>query len=46
MATAHVHVRHSKDQQGPMLTFTHREWNAFLAGVRLGEFELPAPCTP
>jgi hypothetical protein len=25
---------------GPMLTFTEREWNAFLEGAALGEFTL------
>ncbi len=35
-----VQVRDSKDQTGPVLTFTHPEWNAFLAGVAAGEFDL------
>jgi hypothetical protein len=34
-------VRDSKNPAGPQLTFTPREWNAFLAGVRGGEFDLP-----
>ena len=38
----HVHVRHSQDRQGPALTFTHAEWRAFVTGVRLGEFDVPA----
>jgi len=42
----HVHVRHSLDQRGPVLSFTHAEWRAFLAGVHGGEFELPAACPP
>jgi len=25
---------------GPILTFSEREWSAFLAGVRFGEFDL------
>jgi len=33
-----VHVRDSKDPGGPVLTFNHGEWNAFLAGVKNGEF--------
>ena len=38
-----VHVRDSKgDQSGPVLTFNSREWQAFLDGVRLNEFDLPA----
>jgi hypothetical protein len=34
-----VAVRDSKDRQGPMLVFTHAEWDAFLSGVRDGEFD-------
>jgi hypothetical protein len=36
-----VGVRDSKDRQGPVLVFRFDEWNAFLAGVRDGEFDLP-----
>ena len=36
-----VGVRDSKDRQGLILVFRHDEWNAFLAGVRDGEFDLP-----
>lgn len=32
-------VRHSRDPGGPVLRFTKREWEAFLSGVRAGEFE-------
>lgn len=35
----HVHVRDSKDPNGPVLTFNETEWSAFLAGVRAGEFD-------
>jgi hypothetical protein len=36
-----VSVRDSKDQGGgPVLHFTGPEWEAFLAGVRGGEFDL------
>jgi len=35
-------VRHSRDTNGPVLTFTVAEWTAFLAGVRLCEFDIPA----
>ncbi len=33
-------VRDSKNQDGPALCFTPREWSAFVAGVHAGEFEL------
>jgi hypothetical protein len=33
-------VRDTKDGgQGSVLSFTHAEWEAFLAGVNLGEFD-------
>jgi hypothetical protein len=33
-------VRDTKDGgQGAVLSFTHAEWEAFLAGVNLGEFD-------
>jgi hypothetical protein len=36
-----VLVRDTKDHgNGPVLTFSPAEWNAFLGGVRLGEFDL------
>jgi Domain of unknown function (DUF397) len=38
--TAEVLLRDSKDPDGPVLHFTPDEWNAFLAGVRDGEFDL------
>jgi hypothetical protein len=34
-----VAVRDSKDPSGPILLFTPKEWRAFLAGVRDGEFD-------
>jgi len=34
-----VGVRHSMDVQGPVLQFTPSEWEAFLGGVRNGEFD-------
>jgi uncharacterized protein DUF397 len=43
LTAEHVHVRDTKNRDEALLTFTHAEWRAFLAGVRLGEFELPAP---
>lgn len=36
-----VAVRDSKDRGGPALAFTAHEWEAFIGGVREGEFELP-----
>jgi hypothetical protein len=36
----HVGVRDSKDQRGPVLSFTPHEWKAFLSGVQAGEFDL------
>ena len=38
-----IAVRDSKDRSGPVLQFTHREWEAFLAGVRHGEFDAAHP---
>lgn len=35
-----VKVRHSKDPNGPVLTFTPNEWQAFIAGVKANEFDL------
>ena len=36
-----VRVRNSEDCEGPVLTYTHSEWMAFLTGIRCGEFEIP-----
>jgi hypothetical protein len=33
-----VLVRDSKDADGPVLLYTDGEWEAFVAGVRAGEF--------
>ncbi|WP_194904208.1 DUF397 domain-containing protein [Catenulispora rubra] len=35
-----VQVRDSEDPE-PVQTYTRSQWDAFLAGVRSGEFELP-----
>jgi len=35
-----VAVRDSKDPGGPVLLFSTQEWQAFIAGVRDGEFEV------
>jgi hypothetical protein len=34
-----IHVRDSKDREGPVLNFTRAEWAAFLDGARRGEFD-------
>jgi Domain of unknown function (DUF397) len=34
-----VAVRHSKDPDGRVIFYTRPEWEAFLAGVRDGEFD-------
>ena len=36
-----VAVRDSKDRNGPVLMFTPFEWEAFVGGVRDGEFDSP-----
>jgi Domain of unknown function (DUF397) len=36
-----IGLRDSKDgNSGPILAFSEREWSAFLAGARSGEFDL------
>jgi hypothetical protein len=37
-----VGLRDSKNPAKPPHFFTAREWEAFLAGVRAGEFDLPS----
>lgn len=39
LAGGGIGVRDSKDSEGPVLRFTPDEWNAFLGGVRNGEFD-------
>jgi len=34
-----VLVRNSRDRAGPVLSFTHSEWTAFLIGARSGTFD-------
>jgi hypothetical protein len=34
-----IKIRDSKDPEGPVLQFTPAEWDAFLGGVRNGEFD-------
>jgi hypothetical protein len=36
-----VGVRDSKDRIGAVLVFDFFEWQAFIVGVRAGEFEFP-----
>ena len=36
-----VLVRDSKNPDGPVLTFTPDEWQAFLTGAQAGEFDRP-----
>jgi len=36
-----VYLRHSHHGGGPVLAFLHKEWAAFVTGVRNGEFEPP-----
>ena len=35
-----VAVRNSKDPDGPVLTFTRPEWDAFVEGAKDGEFDV------
>jgi hypothetical protein len=34
-----IHVRDSKNPRAGMLSFTPAEWDAFIGGVRNGEFD-------
>jgi hypothetical protein len=34
-----VALRDSKDQAGPVLTFSPDEWHAFIEGAKAGEFD-------
>jgi hypothetical protein len=43
--TGYVFVRDNR-APGSVLAFTRREWNAFVAGVRDGEFVLPSSAGP
>ena len=36
-----VQVRDTKDRDGGTQTYTDREWRAFIAGTKRGEFDLP-----
>ena len=43
LSSEFINVRHSKDKKGPILRFTPAEWDAFLGGVRMGEFDRTQP---
>ncbi|GGM17859.1 MULTISPECIES: DUF397 domain-containing protein [Micromonospora] len=34
-----VLVRDSKDQQGPVLSFTSGQWTGFVRGIKVGTFD-------
>jgi hypothetical protein len=38
--TGHVYVRDTKDRQGSLQQYTRSEWQAFVSGVRDGEFDI------
>ena len=38
-----IKVRDSKNPRGAVLSFTQAEWDAFVAGVYLGEFDRRRP---
>jgi hypothetical protein len=35
-----VRVRHSREPQGPVISFTQSEWQAFISGVKGGEADI------
>jgi hypothetical protein len=35
-----VQIRNTRDREGPVLSFTHAEWTAFLSGANNHEFDL------
>jgi hypothetical protein len=37
-APGHVAIRDSKDKAGPRLTVNDRAWDAFIRGIKRGEF--------
>ena len=39
LADGSMAVKDSKDPDGPVLIFTAQEWSAFIAGVKVGEFD-------
>ncbi|MET7329517.1 DUF397 domain-containing protein [Nonomuraea sp. NPDC005650] len=41
LADGHIAVRDSKKHDGPVLIFTLAEWNKFIQGVKMGEYDTP-----
>jgi len=41
IGSGEVLLRHSGDRKGHVLAFSYPEWQAFLEGAALGEFDLP-----
>jgi hypothetical protein len=41
LETGGVAIRDSKDQAGPVLMPLPGEWQAFVGGVKVGEFDIP-----
>jgi hypothetical protein len=39
-------MRDAEDGSGPVLRFSRAEWEAFTAGVRRGDFDLPPGAAP
>lgn len=39
LAGSYTALRNSRDPEGPVLVFTEAEWNAFLRGLAVGEFD-------
>jgi hypothetical protein len=39
LSTDTISIRDSKNVKGPILQFTPAEWDAFVGGVRMGEFD-------
>jgi Domain of unknown function (DUF397) len=39
LSSGFIRVRDSKNPRGPVLGFTPAEWDAFVGGVRNGEFD-------
>ena len=40
--TGRVALRHSKHPDGPVIIYTHAEWDAFVGGVKDQEFDFGA----
>ena len=43
ITSEYVLMRHSRSPHGPRLKFSFAEWEAFLTGVRDGEFDIDQP---